>query len=55
MWDLPLAGDVYLKASLSIGLVTEPNAGSAKDTFAVWAGCGFSTSRALFPSTQVSA
>ena len=55
MQDLPFAGDVHLKAPLSVGLVTEPNAGSAKDTLAVRAGCDFSTSGALFPSTQVSA
>ena len=49
-----MAGDVHSKAPLSMGLVAEPNAGSAKDAFAVRAGCGFSTNSALLPSTHVS-
>ena len=55
MQDLPLLGIVHSKAQLSMGFVTEPRARLAKDAFAVLAGCGVSTSGALFPSTQVSA
>ena len=50
-----VSGVVYKNAPLSIGLVTVPKEGSAKDTIAVLSGYGDCIIRALLPSTHVSA